>query len=206
MDPEALSHVFEPFFTTRELGHGTGLGLSSVEGAIAQSGGFVTAESEVGTGSSFTIFLPRTASEAVTSPTNLPSRTARGGPETILLVEDEPGVLAVTARALRTLGYTVVEAGDPAIALAIAARGAAPFDLLVTDVVMPGMNGRELAERLTALRPGLPTVYMSGYSPEHVFGDGLLEAGAILLTKPFARDELASRVRALLDQRPAEAG
>jgi len=110
-------------------------------------------------------------------------------------------VRAVTARALRAVGHTVVEASDPAVALAIAESGATPFDLLVTDVVMPGMNGRELAERLVALHPDLPAIYMSGYSPETVFGGGLLGAGTPFLRKPFAREDLASRVQTALDRR-----
>ncbi len=198
---ETLGHLFEPFFTTKVVGHGSGLGLPSVEGAVVQSGGFVTVESAVGTGSAFAILLPRVVREAAASAPSGPGPTATGGAETILLVEDEPGVRAVTARILRDLGYAVVEADGPAHALEIAEAGTAQVDLLLTDVMMPDMNGRQLADRLTALRPGLPVLFMSGYSFETVFGGGLLERGAPLLVKTFTRDELADRVGSLVDPR-----
>ena len=127
-----------------------------------------------------------------------PAATCR---ETVLLVEDEPGVLAVTARTLRELGYTVLNAGDPTAALAMAEGTPAAFDILVTDVVMPGMSGRQLSDRLTELRRGLPTLFISGYAPEKVFGDGLLAEGTPFLAKPFSREDLARRVRELLDLR-----
>ena len=204
--PELLPHVIEPFFTTKEFGHGTGLGLSSVEGAIAQSGGFVTVESELGTGSAFAIFLSRSAGYVA----RVPERRSHIAPATrlgtILLVEDEPAVRAVAARTLRALGHTVVEASDPGLALGLAEAATTDFDLLVTDVVMPGMNGRELAARLTALHPHLPVIYISGYSPETVFGGGLLDEGTPFLRKPFAREDLASRVQAALDRRAASGG
>ncbi|MEI7743375.1 MAG: PAS domain S-box protein, partial [Chloroflexota bacterium] len=199
IDPEILPHILEPFFTTKAFGRGSGLGLSSVDGFVAQSGGFIGVESAIGTGSTVSIHLPRAAD---TSPAALPPAAETAPPpvvgrETILLVDDEPGVLAVTARLLRELGYTVLEASDPAAALAIAESGVAP-DLLLTDIVMPGMNGRELAARLTDRHPDLPVLFMSGYDPETVFGDGLLEPGLPLLSKPVDRETLAVRVRELL--------
>ena len=201
IDPAILPHILEPFFTTKPFGQGSGLGLSSVDGFVAQSGGFISVESEVGTGSSVSVHLPRTTAAPVAAPPPAVRPVPVGGRETILLVDDEPGVLAVTARLLRELGYTVLEASDPAAALATAESGAAP-DLLLTDVVMPGMKGRELAARLTDRYPGLPVLFMSGYDPETVFGDGLLEYGLQFLSKPVDRATLAARVRKLLDGRP----
>jgi PAS domain S-box-containing protein len=200
MDPATMDHIFEPFFTTKVLGQGTGLGLSSVDGAVAQSGGFVRVESVMGTGSSFSIFLPHSSARLAA---RLPLEARQASAEhraTILLVEDEPVVRAVTARLLRGLGHTVIEAALPAEAL----EAVHPtVDLLVTDVMMPGMNGRELAERLVRERPGLPVIYISGYSPESLFGDGLLDAGTPFLAKPFSREELAARVQEALEQRGA---
>ena len=206
--PDVLPHVFEPFFTTKPFGAGSGLGLASVEGIVAQSGGFMTVESEVGRGTTFSVFLPRTSKEPAAAPPPHARPVVRlhptaTGRETVLLVEDEPGVLAVTARTLRELGYRVLNAGDPTAALAIAEGTPAAFDILVTDVVMPGMSGRVLSDRLTALRRGLPVLFMSGYAPDKVFGEGLLEEGTPFLAKPFLREDLARRVRELLDQRAA---
>ena len=201
IDPAILPHILEPFFTTKPFGQGSGLGLSSVDGFVAQSGGFLSVESEVGTGSSVSVHLPRTTAAPVAAPPRTVRPVPVGGRETILLVDDEPGVLAVTARLLRELGYTVLEASDPAAALAIAESGAAP-DLLLTDVVMPGMKGRELAAQLTDRYPDLPVLFMSGYDPETIFGDRLLEHGLQFLSKPVNRATLAARVRKLLDGRP----
>ena len=198
--PDVLPHVFEPFFTTKALGRGSGLGLSSVEGAVVQSGGFVGVESAAGIGSAFSIFLPRSAEDATPAQPTRPGLVATGMRATILLVEDEPGVRAVTARTLRGLGHTVIEASAPVVAIAIAEAGVTPFDLLLTDLMMPGMNGRDLADRLAAQRPGLPVIYMSGYPPETIVGDGLLDEGTPLLHKPFTREELAGRVQRALER------
>ncbi|MEI7744909.1 MAG: response regulator, partial [Chloroflexota bacterium] len=190
------------------FGKGSGLGLSSVDGFIAQSGGFVSVESELGVGSTFSVHLPRTGDAPATAVDREAAHPATARPatlvsrETILLVEDEPAVRTVTARQLRDIGYAVLEAGDPAAALAIAESGAG-FDLLLTDLVMPGMNGRVLSERLTDRRPGLPVLFISGYAFETVFGDGLVDQAARFLAKPFDRETLAARVRELLDGRPA---
>ncbi len=200
IDAGTLEHVFEPFFTTKERGRGTGLGLSTVEGVVTQSGGFVTVESELGRGTTFDVFLPRTEATAADRPILSPGVTGvvPQGPDTILIVEDEPAVRAVTGRILRELGYDVIEAAGPTQALIIAAGHPGSIDLLLTDVVMPEMNGRELAEQLVERRPGLAILFMSGYSPESVFRDGYLDEGAAYLQKPFTREDLAVIVRAQL--------
>jgi two-component system cell cycle sensor histidine kinase/response regulator CckA len=203
IDAETLEHIFEPFFTTKERGRGTGLGLSTVDGVVAQSGGFVAVESAPGRGSTFDVFLPLTTASlgerAAPSPDEI--ATAPHGTETVLLVEDEPAVRAVAGRILRELGYDVIEATGPTQALVIASGHPGPIDILLTDVVMPEMNGRELAEKLAERMPGLSVVFMSGYSPESVFRDGYLVEGAAYLQKPFTREDLAARVRAQLDGR-----
>ena len=199
--PELLPRVFDPFFTTKPFGQATGLGLSSVEGTVSQSGGFVSAESTVGFGSTFAIHLPRLVQEQEPAEPARPALPARASRATVLVVDDEPHVRTVTARLLRNLGYAVLEAGDPVEALALAGASRPPLDLLLTDVVMPVMNGRCLARELQALQPGLPVIYMSGYSPETLFGEGLLEEGTPFLAKPFQYEELASRVRIALDGR-----
>ena len=197
--PESLPHLFEPFFTTKPFGKGSGLGLSSLDGFVAMSGGFVTVASTVGEGSTFTIHLPAvTPVEDARETTSSVSGAPRGS-ETILLVDDEPGVRAITARLVRGLGYTVREASNPVEALAIAQSGEG-VDLLLTDVVMPGMNGPELASRLRRLRPGLPIALMSAYAPEAVIGDEGEDAWDAFLSKPFERDVLAARLRELLDR------
>jgi PAS domain S-box-containing protein len=186
-------HLFEPFFTTKEVGKGTGLGLASVYGTVRQSDGFVTVESEVGHGAQFSVFLPLAAEESSKAHPE-PLNGARRGTETILLVEDEVTVLDFTRQALELHGYGVVAAVGPVEALAL---GDVPYDLLLTDVVMPQMRGGELARRLREARPGLKTLFMSGY----LDGEALLGAdgSAAFLQKPFTLDELAHKVRELLD-------
>jgi two-component system cell cycle sensor histidine kinase/response regulator CckA len=200
--PEAMAHIFDPFFTTKEPGAGAGLGLSSVEGFVEVSGGFLDVESLVGTGSAFSIHLP-VVTDAIPVPVPAIRPSLAGGSETILLVDDESNVRGVTARLLRSLGYEVLEATDPGSALRLAGGGAS-FDLLLTDVVMPGMSGGELSERLTELRPGLPTLFISGYAPEVPADDRLASGAADYLAKPFDRSTLAARVRRLLDRAPAD--
>ncbi|MGD0485315.1 MAG: ATP-binding protein [Gemmatimonadales bacterium] len=201
IDAETKRHLFEPFFTTREKGKGTGLGLATVYGIVKQSGGFIWVDSEPGRGATFTIDLP-CVDEAV-QPAE-PGRAVRGeasGTETILVVEDEPAVRSIARESLRVRGYTVLEApdGDAALQLAAGSEGARAIDLLLTDVVMPGLSGRVLAERLVAQRPGLRVLYMSGYTDDAIGLDGVLEPGLHYLQKPFAPDVLARKVREVLD-------
>jgi PAS domain S-box-containing protein len=206
MDEQTRSHIFEPFFTTKEAGKGTGLGLAVVHGIVRQAGGHVEVYSEPGRGSTFKVYLPR-AEEAPrpARPTgDLPRNTS--GTETVLLVEDAEMVRLVARHALQIGGYTVLEASDGEAALRVAEGHAGRIDLLLTDVVMPRMGGRELAERLTRARPGLRVLYLSGYTDEAVVRHGLLEADAAFLQKPFSPASLAAKVRAVLDQRPPASG
>ena len=198
MDAGVRAHLFEPFFTTKEVGRGTGLGLATVYGIVKQSDGYISVYSEVGRGSSFKIYLPRiaTPSDAPVGPQR--GRPARGN-ETVLVVEDEPAVLTLSRRALETQGYVVLAASDATAALRIVERHGGTIHLLVTDVVMPGLSGRELADKLAAQRPGIRVLYMSGYPGDAVVDHGSLPAGSAFLQKPFSPDSLARKVRDVLD-------
>ncbi|HXF96089.1 MAG TPA: PAS domain S-box protein [Gemmatimonadales bacterium] len=207
MPPEIRAHLFEPFFTTKEVGKGTGLGLATVYGIVKQSGGFIAVTTEVGRGTSFRIHLPRVESaiprESAPAPTLAPaaaSAPARGT-ETVLLAEDEDAVRHLAQRALEREGYTVLAAPDAAGALQAAEGRQAPIHLLVTDVVMPGMGGRELAQRLLAQRPGLRVLYISGYPGDAVVRRGAISPDAAFLQKPFMPEELVRKVREMLDGR-----
>jgi len=200
MDAETQAHVFEPFFTTKEKGKGTGLGLATVYGVVKQSGGYVWVYSEPGRGTSFKIYLPRIEETAVPagrdgkSETQIPER----GSETILLVEDEKGVRELAREYLASSGYTVIEAEDGHTALELAAMHVGPIHLLLTDVVMPGISGRELAERVSQIRPGIKIIYMSGYTDQAVVHHGILRNDAVLLQKPFTLMTLAGKLREML--------
>jgi CheY-like chemotaxis protein len=197
MDRATLARVFEPFFTTKPVGQGTGLGLATVYGIVKQTNGSVFAYSEVGIGTTFKVYLPCTSdSRPGVETTPLPA--ALGGRETVLLVEDEESVRALTRRVLQAKGYAVLEAANGPDALALVARHAGPLHLLVTDVVMPRMSGRELATRLEEVRPGVKVLYVSGYTDDAVVRHGVLEAGAMFLQKPFSPDALARKVRDVL--------
>jgi CheY-like chemotaxis protein len=199
MDAETRSHIFEPFFTTKEKGKGTGLGLASVYGTVKQSGGHIWVYSEPGHGTTFKVYLPRIedALEKVGKSESLPVSLRRTG--TILLVEDEEAVRDLVRESLQQNGYTVLEAKDGTEALQISKRYKDPIHLLLTDVIMPGMNGRELAQGLASSHPDMKVLYMSGYTENAVVHDGVLDSGMALLQKPFTRDQLAKRVRELLD-------
>ena len=198
MSPEVMAHLFEPFFTTKVQGRGTGLGLATVHGIVAQSGGHIHVRSEPGSGSTFEICLPRTSGEVVVPSADAGVRTARGGGETVLVVEDDPRVLRVTRRTLERAGYRVVVAKDGNEALAVAKAGLGAPDLLVTDIVMPGLSGRAVAEQLRELRPRMPVLFVSGY-PQDLEGGGAPFGDATCLPKPFTPGGLLERVRALLD-------
>jgi two-component system cell cycle sensor histidine kinase/response regulator CckA len=199
MDAEVRSHMFEPFYTTKEPGKGTGLGLATVYGVIKQSGGYIWVESEVGRGATFKIYLPRIAAlRELDGQQESPARRADGRSRTVLLVEDEHSLRKLTRDTLVELGYSVLEAGDALEALAVAQQSDFAIDLLLTDVVMPGMNGRALADKLSALRPDIRVLYMSGYTDGAVAAQGVLESGISILRKPFTRDELTGRVDEVL--------
>ena len=202
---EILRHIFEPFFTTKEPGKGTGLGLATVYGIVKQSGGYIECDSEPGRGTTFRIYLPRVDGPAAETERNGRPVDAAGGTETILLVEDEEGVRELARDILRATGYTVIEARNGAEALLLSERHQGPLDLLLTDVVMPRMSGRELAERLTPLRPDLSVLYMSGYTDDAVIRHGVLGAGTAFLQKPFTPAILVDRVRETLDLSPPAA-
>ena len=200
MDAETQAHVFEPFFTTKEKGKGTGLGLATVYGVVKQSGGYVWVYSEPGRGTSFKIYLPRIEETTVPagrdgkSEMQIPQR----GSETILLVEDEKGVRELAREYLASSGYTVIEAEDGHTALELAAMHVGQIHLLLTDVVMPGISGRELAERVSQIRPGIKIIYMSGYTDQAVVHHGILQNDAVLLQKPFTLMTLAGKLREML--------
>jgi PAS domain S-box-containing protein len=198
MDEETLAHVFEPFFTTKEPGRGTGLGLSTVYGIVRQSGGHISVYSEPGGGTTFKIYLPRLDEPAVPDATPAPTRAA-GGTETVLLVEDEEMVREMLQETLAGAGYRLLVAADANHALARAAAHRGSIQLLLTDVVMPGGSGSELAERLSLVRPGIRVLYVSGYTEEAIVRHGVLARDVAFLGKPFTPDELLARVRQLLD-------
>ncbi len=204
IDPEIQAQIFEPFFTTKERDKGTGLGLATVYGVVKQSGGYIAVDSEKGKGASFSVYLLR-VENAVTAPdlSNDAPVSVRGS-ETILLVEDEESLRKLADMFLRDSGYHVLTAADGAQALQVARQYAGPIHLLLTDVVMPGINGRVLAERLAPSQPGMRILYVSGYTDSFIAGHGVLEAGAHLLHKPFTEESLTRKVRELLDANRGE--
>jgi two-component system cell cycle sensor histidine kinase/response regulator CckA len=198
MSTEVLEHLFEPFFTTKEPGKGTGLGLPTVYGIVRQNRGAIDVVSAPSLGSAIAIYLPR-RTERPSSPSPKPAvKAAPGAGQTLLVVEDEPSVLRLTARILTGQGYRVIATRTPAEALSAVATHSSEIALLVTDVIMPEMNGRELAEQLLAARPKLKVLYMSGYAAEVISGRGVLDTGTALLQKPFTAEDLAASVRAAL--------
>jgi len=201
MSLQVKERLFEPFFTTKEKGKGTGLGLSTVYGIIKQSGGNIWVYSEPGHGTTFKIYLPRTEDQVEPLPQPEEEKPVAGGDETILLVEDEPLVRGLAARVLRKQGYHLLEASNGSEALRITEKRAGEeIHLILTDVVMPGMIGRELAERLHSLFPKMKVLYMSGYTNNAIVHHGILEEGMNYIQKPFTLEALARKVREVLDQ------
>lgn len=204
VDKTILNHLFEPFMTTKGVGKGTGLGLATVYGIVQQNGGDIRVYSEAGIGTTFRIYLPRHIGEEESVASEAPSDTPRGAGETILLVEDEVAVMEMAQEALVQLGYVVLAAGTPSEALKVAEGYSKPIDLLVTDVIMPEMNGRLLAEQIALHRPAIKVLYISGYPADLIAHRGVLAPDCDLLSKPFARHALAYRVRATLDRKYGE--
>ncbi len=199
MDAATLEHVFEPFFTTKPVGQGTGLGLATVYGIVKQGGGHISAHSEAGRGTTFRVYWPTVDAPVTPLAAEPEQRAETGGSETVLLCEDDPAVRQVAAQFLREAGYRVLVAERGALALQLAARHVGPIHLLVTDVIMPDMNGRRLAEALVERRNGVRTLYISGYPANVIAQHGVLEEGVEFLEKPFSRQRLLQRVRAVLD-------
>jgi two-component system cell cycle sensor histidine kinase/response regulator CckA len=199
IEADVLAHIFEPFFTTKAVGQGTGLGLATVYGIVTQNSGFITVHSEPGQGATFKVYLPRVGEEVPDAQAARAVQEPRGHGETILLVEDEPAMLEIGAETLADLGYTVLNVGTPGQALSVAQAHPGEIHLLITDVIMPGMNGRDLAEQLSKIRPGLRCLFVSGYTADIIARHGVLDEGVRFLQKPFSRLTLAVKVREVLD-------
>ena len=198
MDAETQSRIFEPFFTTKEAGKGTGLGLATVYGIVKQSGGYIWVYSEVGCGSTFKIYLPQVAEEVEAPVVTSETGGSLAGTETILFVEDEQSVRELVRDYLRGEGYSVLDAGDGIEALQVAAAHNGPIHILVTDVVMPRLSGRDLAARLSAERRNLKILFISGYTDDTVVRHGVLDGGVAFLQKPFNLKALAEKIREVL--------
>jgi len=199
MSKEVMEHIFDPFFTTKEEGHGTGLGLSTVHGIVKQNNGFINVYSEPGKGTTFRIYLPQHVEQAAASAQTKALDIPVSQGETVLVVEDEPVLLMMAQMMLRKLGYRVLAAGTPSKAIELAEQHERQIHLAITDVVMPEMNGRDLAECLQALSPGLKILFMSGYTADVIARRGVLEAGVNFLQKPFSVHDLATKVREVLE-------
>jgi CheY-like chemotaxis protein len=200
MTPELQQRIFDPFFTTKEHGRGTGLGLSTVYGIVTQSGGEVSVDSEPGQGTTFKIFFPQFTAASEEAEADVPLNDMPPGSETVLLVEDDANLRALAVRVLKECGYQVLVASEGVEALSIAADPDMKIDAVVTDIVMPGMNGRELVEKLQESRPGLNFLLMSGYTNDEVVRRGVLEGETPFLQKPFTPTQFARKIRELFDR------
>jgi PAS domain S-box-containing protein len=200
MDKETLSHLFEPFYTTKEAGKGTGLGLATVYGIVKQNNGLINVYSEPGQGTTFTIYLPRHIGKNHQHQTEGAPQSVGRGHETILLAEDEPALLELTTKMLKRQGYRVLAASTPGEAIRLAREHSGEINLLMTDVIMPEMNGRDLAKNLLALYPHMKRLFMSGYTADVIAHHGVLDEGVHFMQKPFSRKYLADKVREALDQ------
>jgi two-component system cell cycle sensor histidine kinase/response regulator CckA len=201
MNKEVLDHIFEPFFTSKDVGRGTGLGLSTVYGIVKQNDGFINVYSEPGKGTTFKIYLPRYAGQAVNAPRQKASEIPLSRGETLLVVEDDPALLRMDKMMLEELGYQVLAAGTPGEAIRLAAEHAREIQLIITDVVMPEMNGRDLAERMQSLYPTMKILFMSGYTADVIAHRGVLDKDVNFIQKPFSMNDLAVRVREALKEK-----
>ncbi len=199
MEPEVISHLFEPFFTTKKLGKGTGLGLSSVYGAVKQNNGFIKVYSEPNQGTTFKIYLPQHSSATPIPTEKVTEKPNKRGSETILLVEDEPDILNLVMMMLEEMGYEVIVAKTPGEAIRLANEHSGSIDLLMTDVVMPEMNGRELAKNILSIYPGIKRLFMSGYTSNVIAHHGVLDEGVCFIQKPFSSKSLGLKLREVLE-------
>jgi CheY-like chemotaxis protein len=197
--PDTMAHIFEPFFTTKERGKGTGLGLATVYGVVKQSGGYIWVDSVPGKGASFQVYLPRVAQPVQPAEPSKPSGETLRGTETVLLVEDAEPLRKLAQSLLESRGFRVLTAADGKRALDVARLNPGTIDLLLTDVVMPEMNGRVLAEHLALKQPRMKVLYMSGYTDSFIAVQGVLEPGTYLIHKPFTEEALIRKVREILD-------
>lgn len=200
MEPDTLLHIFEPFFTTKERGKGTGLGLATVYGVVKQSNGYIWVDSKLGAGTSFEVYLPRHAEQVVSDKRKIDTEEGLCGSESILLVEDAEPLRKLARTFLEAAGFQVLTAESGEKAMEVAAGYPGTFDLLLTDVVMPGMNGRALSEQLLPRQPGMKVLYMSGYTDTFIAGHGVLDPGTNLLHKPFTEEILIRKIREVLDR------
>ena len=202
MDEETLAHVFEPFFTTKQIGAGTGLGLATIYGIVAQNGGGITVDSAVGHGTTFRMYFPRLADAPGPTEGTVTVETPSGGHETILVVEDEEQILRLMERLLRNSGYLVIATSAPSAALELARAHGGTIDLLLTDVVMPAMNGKDLQEQIKHEHPHMKTLFMSGYTADIIVERGVICDDVEFIQKPFKLESLVARVREVLDSAP----
>jgi len=200
MDKETLTNLFEPFFTTKEIGKGTGLGLATIYGIVKQNNGFINVYSEPGQGSTFKIYLPRLVAEKEIDKAVPEKKAAAGGIETILLVEDEPNILRMTRMMLEKKGYSVLSAATPVEAIEMARNHTDKIHLLMSDVVMPEINGRDLAGKITELYPDIRLLFMSGYTADVIAHQGVLDDGVAFIQKPFSMEDMTEKVREILDK------
>ncbi|MCP5515354.1 MAG: PocR ligand-binding domain-containing protein [Spirochaetales bacterium] len=194
-----LQNLFEPFYTTKESGKGTGLGLATVYGIVKQNNGFIDVSSKPGTGSTFTIFLPRAFGKNAVPQENETKKEIKKGIETILLVEDETAILEITAIMLKNMGYNVISSSAPDEALILAEKYAGEINLLITDVIMPGINGRDLSEKILALSPDMKCLFISGYTADVIASQGILNEGIQFIQKPFSMNDLSNKIRVVLE-------
>jgi CheY-like chemotaxis protein len=198
MDKETQERIFEPFFTTKEVGKGTGLGLATIYGIVKQNQGFINVYSEPGKGTTFRIYLPRYGGDMDEASTGIVSEIIPGQGETVLLVEDEQKIIRMAQIMLEKLGYRVLSASAPGEAIRLASEHTGEIHLLMTDVVMPEMSGRDLADHLHALYPDLRVLFMSGYTADVIAHHGVLDAGVCFIQKPFSFRDLSTKVREAL--------
>jgi len=201
MDEQTIEHIFEPFYTTKGLTKGTGLGLATVYAIVQQSRGWISVQSKPGAGSVFQIYLPSIEGDDLAETTAVPQGAQLRGSETVLVVEDEVDVRTFAVSALEAYGYRVLDACDGAQALGLSGHFRDNIDVLLTDVVMPGINGRELAERFKSARPGIAILYTSGYTDDVIAHRGVLDASVAYLPKPYTAGDLVAKVREVLKER-----